>query len=454
MLTTVLLLLAAAPDWVPMRWISPEPSSLELLANSPVNCLLLDAAAARPEFAQAAKAKNLTALAVIRPGAESAPAAKRALAAGFSGLVLEGDFPAPERDQLRKLGAPHVIELTARGDLARPHSDPIIGTFQGVWPGINVKEDAAAQAAPTGAPLIDTNSGFLRFLRATLPREQTIWLAYAPPPKSVYPAERYLQAIADAALGGARWIITLDADLAARLEKREPRATRDWTRINQLLTFLEAHKDWRPLPPHGKLALVQSAATGGLLSGSILDMIAVKHTPVRPVPPDRISAASLAPASLIVDVDPSALSDSQQSLVKDVARRGGTVLTGAPGWKMPPPRRDQVTLDKADIEKLDAIWRDVNNIMGRRNLGVRLFNVSSMLSNLTADPSGKRLVLHLVNYSNYPVDSITAHVLGKYAKATLWRPDRAPKEMSLYEIEEGTGIDIDEVGPYGVLVIE
>ena len=42
-------------------------------------------------------------------------------------------------------------------------------------------------------------------------------------------------------------------------------------------------------------------------------------------------------------------------------------------------------------------------MIGRGNLGARLFNVSSMLSNLLVSPMGKQILVHLVNYSNYPL---------------------------------------------------
>jgi hypothetical protein len=37
-----LLLLASAPDWVPARWKSGDPKSLELIAQTPINCLLVE----------------------------------------------------------------------------------------------------------------------------------------------------------------------------------------------------------------------------------------------------------------------------------------------------------------------------------------------------------------------------------------------------------------------------
>ena len=46
-------------------------------------------------------------------------------------------------------------------------------------------------------------------------------------------------------------------------------------------------------------------------------------------------------------------------------------------------------------------------------MGVRLFNVSSMLSNFLAAPGGNAAVVHLVNYSDYPVENVAMHYLGE-----------------------------------------
>jgi hypothetical protein len=43
--------------------------------------------------------------------------------------------------------------------------------------------------------------------------EATVWIAVEPPPKAIYSVERYLQAIGDAAINGARWVVALDDDL-------------------------------------------------------------------------------------------------------------------------------------------------------------------------------------------------------------------------------------------------
>src|ERR1035438_808416 len=87
-------LCAAAPPpsaWVPVRWPWADTRSLELLAGTPVNCLLLHSPA--PELVAAAQERGVVALAVVTPGGEPSEL-DRALAAKVDGIVLEGEFPA------------------------------------------------------------------------------------------------------------------------------------------------------------------------------------------------------------------------------------------------------------------------------------------------------------------------------------------------------------------------
>jgi hypothetical protein len=121
---------------------------------------------------------------------------------------------------------------------------------------------------------------------------------------------------------------------------------------------------------------------------------------------------------------------------------------------MPAESKNQITVDEADVEKLDQIWKEMNSMINRRNMGVRLFNVSSMLSYLQAE--GSKAVLHLVNYSGYPVENVTAHVLGKWKKAWLEAPGAARKAIEPYEIEEGDGVglDIDIVPASAIVTLE
>lgn len=448
----VFVAVAQPQDWVPARWPSGDPKSLELLQGTPVNCLLIEASEWSPEFSRAAAKAGVATLGVIRPGPDANALSQKAGQAGLTGLVLEGNFDAstiPKDPPPSLVVVPLGLRSKIRFDA--PQS-AIVGTNQGLWPGIHPEDQGATHAAASGAVWIDTNAGFLRFAHAAT--AATVWIGNTPPAGTIYPVERYLQAIGDAAMNGARWVVALDSDFSKRMLKGDTRAVNEWRRIGQELAFYEAHKDWRAYQAFGKLALVESAQSGALLSGGVLDMIATKHTPVRPVPPSKVTPEFFEGSEMAVDVDPGSLTQGQKDALKAFTRSGGTLLTGPPGWKFPSLQLDQITLSKEDTEKLDQIWKELNSMTGRRNLGARLFNASTLLSNLVAPADGKSVVLHLVNYSDYPVENLTVQLLGKYSKAVLYKPDGdKPVSLDLYATDEGVGFDIDKMGVSAAIVL-
>src|SRR5689334_19801799 len=108
------MLLAGMPDWIPARWHSADPKSLELLSGTPVNCLLLDAPFQDPAFVRQANARGIAILGVLRPGDDLPGAAQRAAAARLTGIVLEGDFdPAATAGLRARTGLP-IVELPTR----------------------------------------------------------------------------------------------------------------------------------------------------------------------------------------------------------------------------------------------------------------------------------------------------------------------------------------------------
>jgi hypothetical protein len=458
MLLALFLLAAPAawlPECVPMRWNFENIKSLDLVKSTPVNCLLVERDRWSPQLVKATADAGMRLLGVVRPGDAAVDSVQQAAALKMAAVVFEGDFPPDVSRKLRAIAGDlrlAIVEMPMRSRMRFDDTNPVIATYQGVWPGIQVEDGKSTKSAPSGAPWIDTNTGFLRFVHAAT--KATIWLGNGPPAKTEVTGARYLQAICDAAISGGRWVISLDAGFTKRLENRDPNAVRDWQRIAGQLAYFESHPEWRTLRPAGQLALIEDADTGALMSGGILDMIAVKHTPVRPVPNFRLSDAAMKDSKMAVDVDPAGLTPTQKEVLTRFTRSGGTLLSAPPGWKFPPAKPGQITLADSDIKVLDEIWKEMNTMTGRRNLGARLFNVSSMLSNLLVSPDGKRTVLHLVNFSDYPVESVTVHMLGKYNSATLLAPGEAPRALPLEETEEGTGVDIPKVAVSAAIVLE
>jgi hypothetical protein len=455
MLLALLMVLSGAPDWVPARWFSPDPKSLELLQDSPINCLLLEKGQWSRELAQKASERGVTTLAVVRPGDGAKQDAREALEARLNGLVLEGDFDPAVTAEIRaaaRSGTP-IIEMLPRASLRLDQPQTVLATYQGVWPGVHVQDnDGKTHAGPTGSPWIYTNAGFLRFARAAT--SAPVWLGNLPPEKRAIKVESYLQSIGDAAILGARWVVALEDSFARKLLGGDAQATAGWARINAYLRYFEKHQEWRKWRPYGRLAVVQDAGGGALLSGGILDMIAVKHTPVLPVPKHQLEAARLEGATMAVNVDSEQLSPEEREILRQFARAGGTLLNSPPGSHLSPPKKDQIMLDEAEVSKIDNLWRGVNTMIGRENLGARLFNVSAMLSNLLSADGGKTLALHLVNYSDYPAENITVQFLGKYSKARVITPEGASKELETFATGEGTGVEIDQVPVCATLLME
>lgn len=438
-LAPALMAVVAPRDLVPMRWPWAEAGELRLLEGTPVNCLLLKPGAAA--VARAAASRGLTPLALLRP-----EQAGMRLDPAFQGVVLEGDF----RDAGRASAKSHriVIELTSKARLyGEAQSSEVAGSYEGYWPGIQIQTGGAVKAGPSGTPWIDTNGGLLRSVGSR--SQAMLWVGVQPPARTLMKVDRYLQAIADAAMSGGRWVIALDDDFAKRLAAADSAANRDWARMMQMEAFFEEQKDWRSLKAYSKLAVVQDPADGPALAAGIIDMIATQHTPVRVVAADRLEPQSLVGVKFAVAVNPERLTPAQKTVLTAFTRTGGTLLNGPAGWST------GATLEKQASDRLSDIWREVQSMIGRRNMGVRLFNVSSMLSNVVANAAGSQVVVYLLNYSGYPVEQVTVQMAGRYRRATLYSPEAAPRPMELYGTEEeGTGVDIEKVPVFAALYLE
>jgi hypothetical protein len=329
---------------------------------------------------------------------------------------------------------------------------PIAGTFQGIWPGIRVIDEHGAFARPSAAPWIDTNAGFLRYARSA--GNATIWIGERPPEKTVIPLRRYLMAVADAAINGARWVIALEPQLHARLLARDPDALKDWKEIAAHLRFFEEHKEWRGMRPRGDVALIEDAASGALITGGLHDMIAVKHLPTRPVPAGSLKPSDLDGARIAVTTDAKPPAGQEQALAL-FAKSGGRVV-GAPADYQPVSGKNGgFLIDAADAPAIDSIWKQINSYAGRENLGVRLFNVSSILSHLLETPGQKQVVLHLLNYSEYPVVNVSVELPDAYTRARLYAPGAEPIDIAVERARGGTNLLIERrVDTLATLVLE
>lgn len=442
----LLLLIPAVDTCTPARWRDAAPESLELLRGTPVNCLLVEPSAGSADLFRAARERGLLALAVVR-GGDTAPAA-RALEAGAEGIAAEG----PRSEALARLaeerGKPFV-EIVPRSELRITPGVKVLATHEGLWAGVRIEKDQT-KAQPTGGPWIETNSGFLKFLRAAAPAGAAVWIAH-PAPAEPQPASRYVQAIADAAVCGAKWVLDFDAEFWKMVRAGEPKGKRDWARVMSALRFFQEHEParWADI---SALAAVIDEQSGGLVSGGIVDMITAKHIPLRAVPPQALPRLSGEVRTLLT-IEPGRLTGEQREAARAVARRGATLVNGPAGWKLEPPPPGKFTYSDEQVKQLDQIWREVNSIIGRRNYGVRVFGAPGMLSTLKESPDGRHLAVIFVNYTDYPVENITLHFTGRMQRARI-SDLRGERVLETYEVEDGTGVDLARIEDLAVVVVE
>jgi hypothetical protein len=422
----------ALADCVPARWPSTEAESLRLLDGSPVNCLLVSSASA--EFRREAARRKISLLQEI--------AGNGSVEEGFDAYVTpRPDSPIKTSKPVIVLGERRAIRL----------DDVVAATQQGVWPGIEIAH-GDDKSHPTGGAWINTNTGVLRFLRSAT--RSPVWIGNAPPEGREVTGIDYLRAIADAAAVGARWVLTLDPKFFARLEAGDADTRADWIRIQEHLRFYEEHREWREWRTWSQLALLQDIESGALVTGNLMDMLAVMNTPVRAMPTRALHGAVLDGTKVAIVVNPQAYTPAQQALIRRFTESGGKVVTGPPGWKMPVPEGAKITFDREHYKAIEAIWPELHSAVSRKNFAARLFNVSGTLSYLQFSPERKRALLHLVNYTDYPVDSITAFVQGKYQQATLYAPGQEPVRLNVYDAPEGTGVEISAVATCAVILLE
>jgi hypothetical protein len=462
MVPAVLLLAFLAPthdappdvrSWVPARWSSHDPKSLDTVQQTPVNCLLMELRDWDPPFIAAAAQRGIATLGIIHSGQPALDAARQAVTLKMTGVVLEGDFPESTVTAIEDSNI-LAIRLTSRSGLTFDPRTPLVGTNQGVWPGVQIQKDGVAVSAPSGAPWIDTNAGFLRFVRAVA-GGRPVWIANTPPEGTAIGPKRYLQVIADAESAGAHWVIALDGDFTQRLLAGQARSLDTWRRMGEMLAFYASHPEWRAMRPDSTLALLEDVNSGALLAGGIMDMLAAKHTTVLPIPLRTFGKESLSGATMAVNVDPSALTAVQREALQSWTRAGNTLLTAPPGWKMPMPEDPrEISLSADQIARLGDIWRELNSLLGSRNPGGKIYNAPGAISNLLAGPAGRPVVLHLVNYSNYPVEDVTVRLPGQFGGASLLAPGEAPKPVELFEEDGVTEISIPRFVVAAAVVLE
>jgi len=370
------VLLSGAPEaWVPARWTGGplelerraragtlpldaavrdmiggwyERATLDLVEGSPVNCLLVTWSAGAGEalesrhqqlvksYAAEAHRRGIAVLGLIYPGADPSKFISAAADARLDGLVLEGEFPSGfagvvTRAMLAASRSAIVIPIAKSPAKLRAAPAPVIAV-EGVPPSARNLADMGIRAAPSSEPWIQSNIWLVRSLRLS-GAWRPVWISYQPGPGT---AADYARSVADAAVAGGRWIVTLDDDLRVKLRSADAGALATWKRIGACLRFAEEHAEWRRFAPYGRLGIVVDAAADPGMTDEYLTLIARRQVPYRLIARSQLDEASLLGFHALLATELARPTPREQKLLAAFAEDGGLVVAG-PAWGGVPP---------------------------------------------------------------------------------------------------------------------
>ncbi len=402
-----------------MRWPAAwrDPTHLDLLRESPVNCLLFESPEGMAAVLETAQKKNIK--------------------------TVIGD-PAPAE----------------------------VEVLRGEWPGVKLSQTGAqdrASSGPTGAPWIDSNGWAVRLALALNPHK-TIWVG-ASPQKPGLPAESYVVALADAAVHGGRWIIALDSELAAGIigQKPDPQAT--WKKIASTAAFFDARKSWSGYVAEAVLGIVSDfAGRNEFMSHELLNLTARTNQQYRIIPKSRPSPRSFAGLKAVLYTDDEPPDSGMRDLILEFVNVGGTLVTG-PKWgaiqqarmaEHQHPRYTIYTLGKGrvavaqpDFEDPFIVANDAVILMSHRYELLRFWNVGAMGSYFTMEPGSKHGVVQLLFYSTARFGNSTARIPYHCRKARLWTLDRSDsKAVEMENDADGTEFHLPPISSYGAIELE
>jgi hypothetical protein len=297
---------------------------------------------------------------------------------------------------------------------------------KGEWPGVRMQRGGGAAAGPTGNPWVDSN-GWVAQLCAAQHPDCRPWIDAAPP-KQTFPTS-YRMAVADSGAYGARWIVTLDEDLAAGIKSGNANAANTWKGVAEATAFFALHKEWDDYRPAALVGVISDFTGDNEFFGQeLLNLLARAGAHTRVLLKDGLTAASLRGLRAVAYADAKAPAAALRKEIQAFVDAGGLLLT-TPVWGPATGSRDDhprflvAPSGKGRIartvEAPDDPWQFANDavvVISHRYDLVRFWNAGAAGSNYLISPDGKRAVVHLLFYANRGPNEASVRIAGPFRK--------------------------------------
>jgi hypothetical protein len=409
-----------ASDLNPMRWPGAwkDPSALDLLDGTAVNCLVFDDADSMKQISEDARKHGLQIF--VLP---SQPAGV---------TVVKGEWPG--------------VKLNQSGHMDR------------------------ASAGPTGVPWIDSNGWRIR-LTAQLSEGNAVWVD-TDAPKMRRPADSYLIAIADAAAHGGRWIVSVDDQLAAGIAARKPDSLETWKKLTGAVTFFAKQGAWAGYFPEGVMGIISDfSGRNEFLSHELLNLISRTNQQYLIFLKSKVSQDSFSRLKAVTYTDDERPAEALRQQILAFVEQGGMLITG-PSWGPPPgevaqreehPRyelrkfgKGRVAIARPDFEDPYLLANDSVVLISHRYELLRFWNGGAVGSYVAMPADRRRALVQLLFYAFVFANSRpSVRVAGRYKSAkimTLQHPDPRVVEMEVQE--NAVELHLPAVSGYAALDLE
>ena len=456
------------------RW--HEPSALDVLQDTPIDCLIVTWAAGLPADAEqwstaaplveAARRRNVAVVGWVDGAGDHRQALAAAKTAGLAAVAIRGfrggaDIP--------------VISWSEREDVPWDSPAPAVAIAGNVWPGVNMSQGgSAADAGPTSLPWLDSNGWFIQLARARL--RSPLWVAFDPPGKgAVFSAQSYANAIADSEVAGGRWMISLDDDFRASLAEGAAPALQSWRQITTAARFFRDHAEWKSYRSLGLVGVISDFKGPHFeMSGEILNLMARRDLLFRVIWESRSAVEPFAGLKALLYADPAAPDLALRRKITEFVEQGGLLVTG-PEWGAqgkPAPLdfptqfdvralgRGRLAVARQALSDPYQVAVDTQFLLSHRYDLIKIYNApSSGCTRFTAPADGRKALLQCLSYADGGRGGgglRTIWVREHFAKGRLWSVGNDPVSISAEPSEEYTGLEyhLPPAAPRSYLALE
>jgi hypothetical protein len=175
----------------------------------------------------------------------------------------------------------------------------------------------------------------------------------------------------------------------------------------------------------------------------------------------RLTAESLRGLTAVLAVDLASPTPAERTVLTGFAAAGGLVIAGH-GWggEIPngqpyaeiPAGKGRVAVYAEDQPDAESVSKDLLDLMD--DVGVRVFNMPSVLSYASQSGDGRQLLVQLLNYADFPGQLMTVQAPGGFRTARLYTPEDGIAELPVKQVSGKSEVAIPRLVAAGALLLE